>query len=146
MWTSFWCRCLIFLWHYFQIVISVWPHSNVILTSIWWQVKVILMANWYQYCQRNIKHRHQNDLYIIHHFDFEIMTSSWCRHFMSKWHCQVTSFCHQNDFALLLGYSTVVSIYHSSSLISSSALELSCLKYLCTFTSFPAFSFPNLWI
>ena len=28
------------------------------------------------------------------------MTSSWCHHFMSKWHCQMTSFCHQNDFDL----------------------------------------------
>ena len=31
------------------------------------------------------------------------MTSSWCHQFMSNWHCRVTSFCHQNDFALLLG-------------------------------------------
>ena len=43
--------------------------------------------------------------------------------------------------ALPIRISTVpnyTSLYHFSSLISSSALELSCLKYLCTFTSFPA--------
>ena len=28
------------------------------------------------------------------------MTSSWCHLFMSKWHCQVTSFCHRKNFDL----------------------------------------------
>ena len=85
------------------LLISFCHQNDFDLPSNWCQNDVWMRSNWdynLKIVSKKYQQRHQIDVYILHHFDFEIMTSSWCHLFMSKWHCQVTSFCHQNEFDL----------------------------------------------
>ena len=97
---SFHCRCLIFLWRYFQILISVWPHSNVILTSMWWQVEVILIANW---CHlTSLSYTLQGDIRMMPLFQTQNYVKCICHFDVDVWYFIDTFFKLFCQFDLIL--------------------------------------------